>query len=336
MLSRRCLRSATITGLVLGLVFTYSVPVGAVSATASVYSPQFNSRVSGKVTDADGNALEGVKVIITMVLQDPDRPFVPIEMITSDDGVYFARNVRMARARITADLEGYTSFEMERNLRGGPNRIDIVMHPPEIPQAVLRATAASDAYSLGVAAIQAGNHEEAISYMEQARSNVDDNEQNNDALAAISQNIASSYLVLGKYEEAIAEIQEWLRHAPDNPDARLALSQAYTEMGDTEAAALEFEAAMATGAEDPESYYNMGMMMIDSGDVEGGIAELETAVQLRPDFPLAHKNLGYAYARTNEYQKAVNHFELFLVQEPDSPEAADVQQFIDALKSMIG
>jgi len=325
-----------LAGLTLVLVFTFLASAGAVSAHASADSLQFNSRVSGKVTDAEGNALEGVKVVITMVLQDPDRPFEPVEMTTGDDGIYFARNVRMARAVITANLEGYAPFRMERNLRGGPNRIDIVMHPPEIPQAVLRATAASDAYALGVAAIQADNHEEAIRYMEQARSNVDDNEQNNDALAAISQNIAGSYLALGKYEEAVAEIQEWLRHAPDNPDARLALSQAYTEMGDADAAASEFEAAMATGAEDPESHYNMGMMMIDSGDVEGGIAELETAVQLRPDFPLAHKNLGYAYARTNEYQKAIDHFELFLVQEPDSPEAADVQQFIDALKSMIG
>jgi len=325
-----------LAGLTLVLVFTFSASAGAVSVYASADSPQFNSRVSGKVTDAEGNALEGVEVVITMVLQDPDRPFEPIEMITGDDGVYFARNVRMARALITANLEGYAPFQMERELRGGPNRIDIVLHVPEIPQAVLRATAASDAYALGVAAIQAGNHEEVIRQMEEARSNVDDNEQNNDALAAISQIVAGSYLALGKYEEAVAEIKEWLRHAPDSPDARLALSQAYTEMGDTEAAASELEAAMATGAEDPESHYNMGMMMIDSGDVEGGIAALEAAVQLRPDFPLAHKNLGYAYARTNEYQKAIDHFELFLVQEPDSPEAADVQQFIDALKSMIG
>ena len=128
----------------------------------------------------------------------------------------------------------------------------------------------------------------------------------------------------------------WLERSPDNTAARLALAQAYNETGQTEAAEEQVEAAMSSGAQDPESHYNMGVMMIDGGDVEGGIAELETAVELRPDFPLAHKHLGYAYARTGEYQKAIDHFELFLEQDPDSPEAADVQQFIAALKDMIG
>ena len=336
MLSHRCLGSAMLVGLFLALTLTLALPAGAAGGAISAPSPQFNARVSGKVTDAEGNALAGVKVVITMVLQDPDRPVEPIEMITADDGIFFARNVRLARTRITANLEGYEPFEIEREMRVGPNRIDIVMQPPEIPEEVVRATMASDTYGLGVAAFNAGNHEEAISYMEQARSNIDDNEQNAAALAAISQVIAGSYMALGRYEEAVAEIQVWLRHSPDNTDARLALAQAYNELGDTEAAAAEVEAALATGAQDPESHYNMGVMMIDSGDVEGGIAELETAIQMRPDFPLAHKHLGYAYARTNEYQKAIDHFELFLVQDPDSPEAADVQQFIDALKSMIG
>jgi tetratricopeptide (TPR) repeat protein len=336
MLSPRYFRSVLLAVLTVVSVFTLSVSAGAGSAYASVDSPQFNSRVSGKVTDADGNPLVGVKVVISMVLNDPDRPFEPIEMITDDEGFYFARNVRMARAVITANLEGYVPFELERELRGGPNRIDIVIQPPVIPDEVLRATAVSEAYGLGVAAFDAGNYEEAIGHMEQARSNIDDNVQNSDALSVIAQNIAGSYLAMAKYEEAVVAIQEWLRHSPNSADARLALSRAYTELGDEEAAAAEMEAAMTSEAQDPESHYNMGMMMVDSGDVEGGIAEMEMAVQLRPDFPLAHKNLGYAYARTEEYQKAVDHFELFLAQDPDSPEAADVQQFIDALKSMIG
>jgi tetratricopeptide (TPR) repeat protein len=336
MISRRFLRSATITSLAVALAMMASGPAGAMSGLESTSSFQFNARVSGKVTDVDGNPLEGVKVTITMVIQDPTRPFPPIEITTDDDGIYFARNVRIARARITATLEGYEPFDIERELRVGPNRIDIVMQPPEIPEEVLRATAASEAYEAGVTAFDAGDHEEAIRYMEQARSNIDDNEQNADALIAISQNIAGSLLALGRYEDAVSEIQEWLRLSPDDPDARLALAQAYNELGDDEAAAAEVAAARAAGSEDPESRYNMGVMMIDSGDVENGIAEIEAAVQIRPEFPLAHKQLGYAYARIGEYQKAIDHFELFLEQEPDSPEAADVQQFIAALRDMIG
>ena len=335
MLSRRCLRGVVIANMALGLILTISAT--AFGEPASAYAPQYIARVEGTVTDADGNPLEGVKLVFTMIHQDP--AFVaeePVEVVTDADGKYFAREVRVAWARISATLDGYLPTEVEINLRNGMNRSNIVMQPDLVPEEELRAAEVGDAYAQGVAAFEAGNHEEALLYMEQARSKLDDNEKNNEALAAISQNISGSYLALGRYEEAFAEIQEWMRLSPGNADAHVALSQAYTGLGDEEAAAAELEAAMASGAQDPESVYNMGVLMIDSGNVEGGIAELEKAIQLRPDFPQAHKNLGYAYARTSEYQKAVDHFQMYLEQAPDAPDAADVQQFIDALKSMIG
>ncbi len=337
MLSRRCLRNAMLAGLTLVLAVALPVSAGAVSEPLPYDSPQENARVSGMVTDAEGNPLEGVTVVISMLHQDPTVvPVEPVELTTDDEGEYFARDVRVAWVRIVATLEGYVPTALEVNIRRGRNRNDIVMEADTLSEEVLRATEASDAYSMGVAAFEAGNHEESIQFMEQARSNIDDNEQNNDSLAAIAQNMGNSYLALGRLEEAKAQFDEWLRRVPDSAAARLALAQVYREMGDEEAAAAEVEAAQATGPKDPESHYNMGAMMIEAGNVEGGIAELEMAVQLRPDFPQAHKNLGYAYARTSEYQKAVDHFELFLEQEPDSPEAAEIQQFIDALKSMIG
>jgi len=337
MLSRRYLRGAMIASLALALGLSIAIPAGAFGEPVSAYAPQYIARVEGTVTDADGNPLEGVRLVFTMVHQDP--AFVaeePVEVITDAEGKYFAREVRVAWARIYATLEGYLPTEVEVNLKNGMNRSNIVMQPDRVAEEGLRAAEVGDAYAQGVAAFEAGNHEEALRYMEQARSKLDDNDNNNEALAAISQNVSGSYLALGRYEEAVAEIEEWLRRIPENPDARVALSQAYAGLGDEEAAAAELEAAKATGAQDPESVYNMGVMMIDSGDVEGGIAELERAIQLRPDFPQAHKNLGYAYARASEYQKAVDHFQLYLEQAPDAPDAADVQQFIDALKSMIG
>jgi lipoprotein NlpI len=337
MLSSRCLRNAMLAGLVLVLALALPVPAGASSEPVPANSPQDDARVSGTVTDAEGNPLEGVKIVISMLHQDPGFvPTEPVETTTDDEGSYFARDVKIAWVRITAALDGHGLTVVEVNLRRGRNRIDIEMEPAVMSEDVLRATEASDAYAMGVAAFEAGNHEDSIRFMEQARTNIDDNETNNDALAAISQNLGTSYLALGRLEEAKAQFDEWLMRMPDSADARLALAQVYREMGDDDAAAAQVEAAKTTGPQDPESHYNMGVMMIEAGDVEGGIAELEAAVQLRPDFPRAHKNLGYAYARTNEYQKAVDHFELFLEQEPDSPEVADVQQFIDALKSMIG
>jgi regulator of sirC expression with transglutaminase-like and TPR domain len=53
-------------------------------------------------------------------------------------------------------------------------------------------------------------------------------------------------------------------------------------------------------------------------------------------YPLAYKNIGYAYARIEAYQKAVDSFEKYLEQAPEADDAAQIRDFITALKEMIG
>jgi regulator of sirC expression with transglutaminase-like and TPR domain len=76
--------------------------------------------------------------------------------------------------------------------------------------------------------------------------------------------------------------------------------------------------------------------MVNAGDVEAGIARMERAIELQPEYPLAYKNLGYAYARVEEYAKAIGAFEKYVEQAPDADDVAQIQDFIVALKEMIG
>jgi predicted Zn-dependent protease len=59
-------------------------------------------------------------------------------------------------------------------------------------------------------------------------------------------NLGKSQFTLGHVNEAIAELQEALRLAPANPQAKRLLSQAYRRAGDTKNAAKYAEASTET------------------------------------------------------------------------------------------
>jgi regulator of sirC expression with transglutaminase-like and TPR domain len=82
--------------------------------------------------------------------------------------------------------------------------------------------------------------------------------------------------------------------------------------------------------------YNTGIEMVNSGSLEEGIAFIERAIEIQPVYPMAHKNIGYAYAGVGEYAKAIGAFEKYLEQSPEAGDAAEIRDFIAALKEMIG
>ncbi len=93
---------------------------------------------------------------------------------------------------------------------------------------------------------------------------------------------------------------------------------------------------MALEPDDAMTRYNMGVIMINGGNREDGIRKLEEAIELQPEYPLAYKELGYAYAGTADYAKAIAALEKYIEQSPDAEDAAQIRDFIVALKEIIG
>lgn len=298
---------------------------------------QFNATIRGKVTDVDGNPIEGVKVTVRKRMQDPTRPIAPVEVTTDEEGNYNARNIPLGETVLTFEYEGLETYEENRDLRrANPVRIDVTMKAVEIPETFMRAQVANDAYGAGVDAFNAGNNEEAIAQMNLALEALDDTPENAEARAQVFRLLGAAYLEQRQYDEAVEALTTRLAYTPDDADAHLDLAQALRESGDEAAARTHTDAAMGLEPDDAATQYNAGVRMVEAGDVEGGISHMERAIELQPVYPLAYKNLGYAYSRVEAYQKAVDAFEKYLEQEPESDDAAQIRDFITALKEMIG
>jgi len=298
---------------------------------------QFGVNLRGTVSDADGNPLVGVKVTIRMLEQDPSRPIDPIELLTDETGEYFRRNIPVGFTSIVFEFEGYELLQEQREWRrAGPQRLDVTLNKVLPSEEYVRAQVANSAYSAGADAYNAGDYAEAVNQMTLALESLDDTPENAEGRGYVFALLGAAYLRQGQHAEAIEAYRTRLGYQPESAAAHFELAQALATGGDQEAASQYYASALALSPDDALTLYNVGATMVNAGDLLGGIARIERALLLQPVYPMAWKNIGYAYAGTEQYQKAVDAFEKYLEQEPEAADAAQIRDFVVALKEMIG
>lgn len=117
--------------------------------------------------------------------------------------------------------------------------------------------------------------------------------------------MASSFLSLGRPEEAIRCINKALEIQPDNPEAYRSLGIALKQKGDLDGAIAAWREAVRLKPDDAEVHKAMGGALGDKGDTEGAMAEYRTAIRLKPDHAQAHAALGISLFKKGDYQAAL-------------------------------
>ncbi len=308
----------------------------AVLLPADAAATQFNARVSGTVTDADGNPLAGVKVTIMLMSNRRVDPVPPTELTTDDEGRFFARNVRAGDSQVIFELEGFETHIDRREMRVGVQTVDATLNVDIAAAMVVAANIANAHYQEGYEAFVAEDFAGAVEHLQQALVMIEDTEENAAARGSVHALMGRAYMEQRDLQHAVANYREWVRYQPQDANAHIELASALNEMGERDEAMVHFEHALERNPQDPTSLYNIGAVMVNSGAVEEGAALIERAIEVQPEFPIALKALGYAYARIEKYQQAVDVFEKYLEQTPDAADAPQIRDFVTALKELIG
>jgi tetratricopeptide (TPR) repeat protein len=175
------------------------------------------------------------------------------------------------------------------------------------------------------------------------------------APAATAFELATTFLRLGRFDEAIAAYRQALALRPDDPDTLNNLGTALWELGRLEEAEAHYHRALALRAGDaeirnnlgnalreqgrldeaaacyrealrirgdsPEALSNLGVVLTSLGTLDEAEAALRRAIDLRPDWAVARDNLATVLLKKGNLEAALAGYEEALRRDPGYPEA---------------
>jgi len=151
----------------------------------------------------------------------------------------------------------------------------------------------------------------------------------------INKNIGNCYFKQGKYDQAEEFYKKVLEKEPDNADILLAIGNCHINRGDKETALQWFQKIEFERISDPSALFNIGSNFFSHSQYEEALKYYKKAIAIKEDFLEARYQLGLTYLTMTRYEESIKTFEEYLKFDKDSERAAQVNNFLDFLKTKI-
>lgn len=308
--------------------------------------------IRGKVTDAEGNPIEGVTIRIEGM--EVARKY---SVETDAKGEYYHGGVtRQGTYRVIAQKEGYQSafaegvqsstdrrseqglvdFTLQRG-QSGPLLFELTDEQIEemkadAENAERRQKSAAEVrlnLDQGLQFFNQGEYEQALTVFNAAL-------ELDDQQPALWANVGNAHSKLNQNEQAVEAYQKAIDLAPEDPTLYQNMGGLYASMGDTEKARELYQKAVSLSAYgDPKdaavNYYNMGVTFINSGKSEEAIEALNKALEADPGYAEAHYQLGISMLGTGQMEESADHLKKYLELAPQGPNAEVAKQLVEQL-----
>nr|WP_319513769.1 tetratricopeptide repeat protein [uncultured Cohaesibacter sp.] len=169
-------------------------------------------------------------------------------------------------------------------------------------------------YILGIASIQLGKLNQAISAFDQAISIKPDYIE-----AHLNRGFALQ--MQGLHEKAIASFQKVLSIKPDLPQAHNNIGNALRQQGKLSKAIAAYQKALSINPAFPEALYNLGRCWQDLEQMEEAQKAYLKVLSIKPDLPEANNDLGTVYLEQRKFDEAAQAFSNAIRHRPQFSEA---------------
>lgn len=285
--------------------------------------------VKGKVTDAQGNPVEGAKVTIIQKGAKSGR-----ELKTNKKGEFVQLGVFSGNYTIAAEKDDLkASVDMPIGIGDNPDVNLRLAHAGPSAEAKAKSDALQKVFDEGVAASKAANYDEAIGKFNEA--------------AAMVPNCADCYYNLGylnsqkkDYPSAETAFKKAVEMKPDYCDAWMGLVNVYNAEkkldlaleASGKATTCSGGAAAGAGGASAGSLYNEGVILWNQNKYPEAKAKFEAAAKADPNNADAQYRLGMADLNLGDMAGAAAAFEACLKAAPNGPHAAELKGIIASLK----
>lgn len=306
------------------------IPVAlAALAMAGLALAAAQARLTGKVTDASGNPLEGVSVTLTT----PNITTFKVVLKTDKKGQYgtIVNDATMPYA-LKFEKEGYVTSEAKKKIPvGDTGVVDMKLLKPSETSGGQAAAAPSKsdeaklAYNAGVDALNGGDKAGAEAKFLEAIQKDPDLPQAWQALTSLS-------FQKKDWAKALEYGQKAVDLDPEMTAVYGLLAAAAGNAGDKKAAAAWQAKYEEANPDTPEALYNKGIDAYNKKKLQEAESFLTKAVEAKPDFALAHFWLGMTSFTLNKKPAAREHLQKYLEIEPEGAEAATAKEILPLTK----
>ena len=192
-------------------------------------------------------------------------------------------------------------------LRNVDYRTDLSISEDTVAQ---QPTNARAHYSVGLALLRRGRHDEAASRFHKALQVEPNYSEAYEAIALV-------YVHRGQVDAAIEHLQKALTIRPGNVSARNDLGNLLSEIGRSEGAIEQYGIALRYRPDGAELHYNLGNALIRSGRLDEATSHYLRAIQIQPDYAEAHDGLGTALFFGGRADEAIVQYQEALKINPD-------------------
>jgi tetratricopeptide (TPR) repeat protein len=126
--------------------------------------------------------------------------------------------------------------------------------------------------------------------------------------AAVWSNRGNARVSQHKLQEAVADYNQSIALAPDQPDPYLNRGAALEGLQQWEAAIADYNQVLAIDPKDAAAYNNRGNAKSGTGDWESALADFQQATQLNPGFAMARANSALALYQLGQPEEAIHQF----------------------------
>jgi len=288
-----------------------------------------NGMLKGTVRDEKGATVDGAKVMITQN-GGTGRKF---ETKTDKKGEFIQIGLPSGSYSVVAEKDKLASQPAVINASAGrPAEVALVVTAAlgaGTKASQEAAAALKKVFEEGVAASNAGNHQDAIAKFQQG---IAQNANCSDCY----NNIGFSYMQLKDYPKAEEAYKKATELRPNDSAAWNGLANVYNSQKKfTEAQAASAKATELAGAGgglggNADALFNQGVILFNGGKSNEAKPLFEQAVAANPQHAEAHYMLGMTSAGS-DLKAARAAFEKYLQLAPTGPNAAMAKQFLDAL-----
>jgi tetratricopeptide (TPR) repeat protein len=279
-------------------------------------------RVAGKVTDEQGNPIEGVTVKAMLPSSSNRGP----EVKSNRKGDWAIAGIARGDWALDFVKEGYEtksiSVSISETSRIPPVEVQLVKAAPkvdpnqEIKEKLTRASTLMTAKQFA----------EARAIYEELSSRYPEVKQ-------FQPLIARTYYGEGNKAKAIEHLRAASEKDPENVEVTLLLGNVLMEEGQTAEGKKILESIDESRVTDPTIYLNVGIGMINEGKHAEAVTWFDKAIARFPEHPDAYYYRGISYLSLNRGDEAKADLEKFVATAPaDAPELVTAKKILETLK----